>query len=480
MNRKLLLLFIGCSLLIGAGGTYAGMSWFEKKQENAYFNTKSNAKEYPFLSKVSQAYELIYDNYVEEVNRSKLAEGAIQGMLSTLNDPYSVYMNQEVSQQFNRSLKSSFEGIGAEMSMEDGKMIIVAPFKNSPAEKAGLKANDQILKVDGVSVKGLDLYETTLKIRGVKGTVVKLEVARQGLKKPMIVSVKRDEIPHLTVNADVKEYSGKKIGYIAITSFSENTAIEMKKELTNMEKDDIQGLIMDVRGNPGGYLSSVQEILQEFVTKKKPYIQIEKRNGDRMEYFSQLEKKKSYPISVLIDQGSASASEILAGALHEAEGYPLVGEKTFGKGTVQEAVPMKDGSQIKLTLYKWLTPNGVWIHKKGIEPTIEVKQPELFHNHPIQLEKTLEPDMNNEQIKIVQQILDSLGLSPGRKDGYFSERTATAVKAFQQQHDLKVTGFVDKETASILEKAVRTEIAKEENDLQLQIAIRITANKTED
>ena len=233
------------------------------------------------MDKVVQAFQLIKGSYVEDVKEEQLVEGAIQGMLTTLDDPYSVYMDQETAKQFNDMLDSSFEGIGAEVSMVDGKTIIVAPFKDSPAEKAGIKPNDQILSVDGIRVDGLDLYETTLKIRGKKGTTVELEIMRQGLKDPIKITVKRDEIPQITVYSKVKKQDGKSIGYMEITSFSEETAKEFKKQLKELEEKQIEGLVLDVRGNPGGFLESVQEILKEFVTKDKPYVQIEKRNGER-------------------------------------------------------------------------------------------------------------------------------------------------------------------------------------------------------
>jgi carboxyl-terminal processing protease len=176
---------------------------------------------------------------------------------------------------------------------------------------------------------------------------------------------------------------------------------------------------------------------------------------------------------VLVNKGSASASEILAGSLKEAVGYPLVGETTFGKGTVQQAVPMGDGSNIKLTLFKWLTPDGNWIHKKGIKPDVAIKQPKIFQTHPLQVEKELKLDMNNEQVKNAQEILDGLGYGPGRIDGYFSKETVTAVKAFQQKNDLAATGMIDSKTASKLEEAALKAIKNEKNDLQLQTAIRL-------
>ncbi|MHC0037844.1 S41 family peptidase [Pseudoneobacillus sp. C159] len=483
MNRKVIAILMAGSLVTGAGGTYAGMTWLEKTQES---QLEQHTNRMPGaavtegtgsgnLVKIEQAYDKILERYVEKVEGEKLVEGAIQGMLAKLDDPYSVYMNKETAAQFNQALDSSFEGIGAEVSESDGKIIIVAPFKNSPAEKAGLKPNDQILKVDGVSVEGLDLYEATIKIKGKKGTTVTLEILRSGLKDPITVNIKRDEIPVETVHSAVKKENGEKIGYMEITSFSEKTAEDFKKQLKVLEKNDIKGLVLDVRGNPGGLLSSVEEILKELVTEKKPYVQIEARNGDKKRYFSSLKKEKAYPIVVLVDRGSASASEILAGALKEAEGYKVVGEKTFGKGTVQQAVPMGDGSMIKLTLFKWLTPDGNWIHKEGVKPDIEVKQPAIYQAHPLQLEKPLKIEMNNDQVKNAQMILKGLGYEPGRLDGYFNSRTELSVKAFQRQHGLNPSGEIDNNTAEALEKAVLEAVRKEQNDHQLQTALEIAA-----
>lgn len=483
MNKKWIALMMVGSLLTGAGGTYAGMQWFEQTEETTALE-QTLTKEDPVvtnqpdsgdLAKVNQAYELILSRYVEKVDSQTLVEGAIQGMLTVLDDPYSVYMNKETAQQFSQTLESSFEGIGAEVGMVDGKIVIISPFKNSPAEKAGLKPNDEILKIDGKSVEGLDLSKATLKIRGKKGTKVTLEIERKGLKEPLSIDVTRDEIPLETIHASLKKQDGKKIGYIEITSFSQDTAADFKEELIDLEKKDIEGLIIDVRGNPGGLLVSVEEILKEFVTKDKPFIQIEARNGKKEKHFSNLTEKKEYPVAVLINKGSASASEILAGALKEAAGYQLVGETTFGKGTVQQAVPMGDGSNIKLTLFKWLTPDGNWIHKKGIKANVEVKQPAIFNTHPLQIEEPLKEDMNNEQVKNAQEILAGLGFDPGRTDGYFSSETSTAVKAFQQNNNLEPTGKIDAKTAAKLEEEAIKEMKKEKNDIQLQTALRLLA-----
>ncbi len=481
MNRRWIALLMTGSLLTGAGGTYAGMQLMDKKDGNKKLELMQPPKDHQInteektadLEKVEEAYDLILSRYVEKVDDKKLVEGAIQGMLSVLKDPYSVYMDKETAQQFTQTLQSSFEGIGAEVGMVDGKIVIVSPFKNSPAEKAGIKPNDQILKVNGKSIEGLDLNKATLKIRGKKGTKVELLIARKGLRDPLAIDVTRDEIPLETVHAQVKKQDDKNIGYIELTSFSEDTAADFEKELSALENDDIKGLIIDVRGNPGGLLDSVGEILKEFVPKDKPYVQIEQRDGKKKRYFSSLSAKKDYPVLVLVNKGSASASEILAGSLQEAVGYKLIGETTFGKGTVQQAVPMGDGSNIKLTLFKWLTPDGNWIHKKGIQPDVAVKQPAIFATHPIQIDKPLEEDMNSEQVKNAQEVLAGLGFAPGRTDGYFSKETTMAVKGFQLHVNMEPSGKIGPKTAAKLEEAAIAEMKKEKNDLQLQTALRL-------
>ncbi|SFF68268.1 carboxyl-terminal processing protease [Halobacillus alkaliphilus] len=482
------------AVLLGAAGSYIGIEYFAKgtqgsSQTESLANADQNAdspgntsgeeknkatedqSESADLEKVEQAFSTIKENYVSEVDKDKLIEGAVQGMLDTLEDPYSVYMDQETMKQFNQSIESSFQGIGAEVSMVNDKVTIVAPIKGSPAEEAGLKPNDQILTVDGESVEGLDLYEAVLKIRGEKGTEVTLQVDRPGVSEPVTIDIIRDDIPLETVYSNTKEVDGKKVGIIEITSFSEKTSEEFHEALTKLEKDNMAGLVIDVRGNPGGLFTDVQEILKEFIPDDKPIVQVEDRNGEKSRYFSDLKEKKDYPITVLMDEGSASASEILAATMNEAGGYDLVGTKSFGKGTVQQAIPMGDGSTIKLTLYKWLTPNGNWIHEKGVEPTIEVKQPSYFYTNPVEIKEELKYNDNNEKVKNIQKMLKGLGYEPGRTDGYFSQGTKSAVEAFQAENGLEATGDVDEKTGGKLEEAIVEEVRKEENDRQMDKAV---------
>ncbi len=421
--------------------------------------------------KITRAYELIVGNYVEKVDKQRLTEGAIKGMLAELKDPYSVYFDKEATTQFEEALDSTFQGIGAEISDSDGKIVIVSPFKNSPSEKAGLLPHDQIVSVNGKSTIGMTVNDVVAKIRGKSGTDVKIGILRAGSTEPVIFNIERKEIPIETIHSAVKKSDGKSIGYIEITQFSEKTADDFKKTLTALEMKHIKGLIIDVRGNPGGLLSSVESVLGNFIPGDQPYIQIQDRNGKTEAFRTKLKKEKNYPITVLINEGSASAAEILAAAMDEAGGYSLIGEKSFGKGTVQQAVSLGDGSEIKMTFFKWLTPNGTWIHKKGITPEIVVHQPAYFSLHPLQLTQTLKVNDNSDQVQLAQESLIANGFAPGRNDGYFDDQTETAVKAFQRNEALTVTGVVDQKTAEKMQANIIKKIKDEQNDLQLKAAL---------
>src|SRR5699024_9456880 len=342
-NKRELVLFVVMTFVIGMFGAYVGLKVFQPNNEvnqnvQIPFDSELSIDNEEQFERIFKTYELISQHYIEEVDQDQLLEGAIQGMLDTLEDPYSSYMNSEAMERFNEQIQSSFQGIGAEVSMVEGKVTIVAPIKDSPAEKAGLRPNDQIIKVDDEELEGLDLNEAVEKIRGEKGSEVVLLVQR-GNAEPFELTIVRDDIPIETVHQEIESVDGKKTGIIEISSFSETTADEFEKALSDLESDGIEGLVIDVRGNPGGLLDSIEEILHSFVPEDVPYLQIEDEQGYREKYYTQLKEKKEYPISVLVDEGSASASEILAVAMKEI-GYDVVGTTSFGKGTVQQAVPI--------------------------------------------------------------------------------------------------------------------------------------------
>lgn len=435
-------------------------------------NARVQSQKQDELAKVKMVLDLVRQNYYQKVDTNKLVDGAIQGMVDTLNDPFSSYMGKETAEQFTEQIEGSFTGIGAEVSMEDGNVVVVSPIKGSPAEKAGIRAKDILLSVNGNSFKGLTLNKAVSKIRGPKGTVADIMVKREGSDTPLEFKIVRSDIALETVNSRMEN---GKIGLIEVTEFSMNTDERFKEELTKLEKQGMKGLIIDVRNNPGGVLGVVTTMAEQLVPKGKKIVQVEVRGGQRDVTLSRgISEVKPYPVVVLTNEGSASASEILAGALKESAGAKLIGENTYGKGTVQQSYDREfgDGSLLKITMAKWLTPNGEWIHKKGIKPDLVVKQPDYFDVAPIKKSKTLKLkyDDNNENVKSAQTMLNGLGYQPGRRDGYFSEGTRKAVSDFQQDQKLPVTGIIDLSTAMALEQSVIKRIADPTNDAQLNRA----------
>nr|WP_310739803.1 S41 family peptidase [Oceanobacillus alkalisoli] len=479
LNRLQIVFLLAAALVLGFLGAYAGISLAGDNDSGQQTASRENLKEKlpgdepetltGDLQKIEEAYALIQENYVEEVEGNELVEGAIEGMLATLEDPHSSYLNLESMDEFNQQIESSFEGIGAEVSMVNGVVTIVSPIKDSPAEKAGLRPNDQVLTVDGEDLEGLNLNEAVAKIRGEKGTEVTLEIIRAA-SDPFDVVIVRDTIPVETVYSETETIDGNTTGIIEITNFSENTATEFMEHLNELEESGLDGLVIDVRGNPGGLLNVVEDMLALFVPEDLPFIQIEDAEGNVEAIHSDLKETKEYPISVLIDEGSASASEILAVALKELDN-DIVGQTSYGKGTVQTAVPLGDGSSIKLTTFKWLSPSGEWINEVGVEPTIPVDQPDYYYANPITIEEPFGLDDTDEGIANIQLMLDGIGYDPGRMDGYFSEETEEAVKQFQEDNDLSATGEVDEETAGLIDTRVIEQIRSGEDDVQLEKAL---------
>lgn len=477
VSKKLMALLMILSLIVGAGGSYFGVTYWDHRQQALTLENMTDPSGVPTadLQKMESVFSFITSNYFQKVDQATLTDGAIKGMVDSLNDPFSSYMDPTTATQFTQSLSSSFEGIGAEVQMDNGVVTIVSPIKGSPADKAGLKPHDQILDVNGQSLQGLSLDKAVAKIKGKKGTKVTLSVKRPGQSHLLTFTITRGEVPLTTVSSKTFQQDGKLIGYIAIQSFSEKTDKEFAAALKKLEDQHMQGLIIDVRGDPGGYLTAVKNIASDLISSSKPIVQIQDRAGKKQLLTSDLKQKKPYPIVDMIDGGSASAAEILSAALNEAGGYPLVGVKSFGKGTVQQAISMKDGSELKLTMFKWLTPDGNWIHKKGIQPTIKIDEPDYFFTTPLNLKdnQVLKYNSTSDQIADAQKMLKGIGFDPGRVDGYFDQGTQTAVTAFQKTNNLPTTGSIDGKTASVLEQQVLKAVNDPKNDLQLQEALKV-------
>lgn len=315
-----------------------------------------------------EALDKVQNKYVGEVDYAKAVEGAVAGMVASLEDPYSVYIDPDGLKAFNEELNGTFEGIGAEINIKDNKLMIVAPLEESPAQKAGLLPLDQITHIDGEAVTGLSLEQAVKKIRGKGGTVVKLTIIRAG-GAPVDISVTRG-----TINIKSVTYRKEKdMGIIQIVRFDSSTVQLTRDAYDRAVKDGVNGLVLDVRNNPGGYLDAAVGVASLFM--EDAVVVQEQYKGGQTDQLRTIGKPKDtqMPLVVIVNEGSASASEILAGALKDHGRARIVGAKTFGKGSVQEVVPLTKGGAIKVTIAKWLTPSGHALDKNGLDPDIVVE-----------------------------------------------------------------------------------------------------------
>lgn len=332
------------------------------------------------LKKVVDTYYAIVDNYYGELDRDKLIDGAVEGMISSVGDTFTSYSDIDSTSSFDETINGSYEGIGCTVAtLEDGTISVIDMFEDSPSYKAGLKVGDVITKVDGESYEGKSSTDISNYVKNSGKSKIVLTVKRDNEEKDISINLSKVEIPH--VSGKVIEQDSKKIGYIKISLFASNSYKQFKNKLDELEKSNIDDLIIDVRDNSGGYLSSVTDICNLFLDKGKVIYQLEDSKGKVKKKDTTKEKRK-YDIVVLINGGSASASEILASAIKESYGGDIVGTNSYGKGTVQQTKKLLDGSMIKYTTQKWLTPDGNSINEVGVTPTKVVELNEEYFNNP--------------------------------------------------------------------------------------------------
>ena len=321
------------------------------------------------LDELVTTYDNIINNYYDDVDKEELIDAGIQGMINYLDDPYATYFSGDASQEFNEDLAGEYEGIGIEVMLSNNVIMVSSVFDNSPASKVGLKSGDIIIKVNDIDVSDKSLNDVVDMINSKKK--VSITVNRNG--NVIDFNVNRSTIDVPVVSSDVFENNGKKIGYIKIDLFSLKVYNQFNKALKALEKQNIEGLVIDVRDNPGGYLSQVKEILCLFLDKKQVLYQLQTKSKTEKIYGTKKSIDRNYPVSVIINDESASASEILASAFKESYGSHIVGINSYGKGTVQSASDLNSGDTIKYTVQKWLTPDGNFINDKGVVPTDRVE-----------------------------------------------------------------------------------------------------------
>lgn len=325
---------------------------------------------YEELKTFSEVLTQVQKHYVEEVKAKDLVQGAIRGMLATL-DPHSAYMTPDMYKEIQVETKGEFGGVGIQIGIKDNRLAVIAPIEGTPAQKAGIRAGDFITKVNEETTKDLTLMEAVQKMRGPKGTKVVLTIQRDGTTDPMVFTLVRDIIRIESVRSKVIENN---IGYVRLTQFQESTAKDLSRALKQFKDQKLPYLLLDLRNNPGGLLTSAVEVSEQFVGPGKLIVYIKSRDGRKDEYISRAkEVPEEYPMIVLVNEGSASASEIVAGALQDWGRAVVIGTTTFGKGSVQTILPLADGSGLRLTTAKYYTPKGRSIQSTGITPDIVVK-----------------------------------------------------------------------------------------------------------
>jgi carboxyl-terminal processing protease len=395
-NKKLIVpILLVFAIAIGFGaGLFIGKSSKSSLQDisslnNAEINKPGNVD----FSLFWDVWKQVESKYVDRssLDPQKMIYGAISGMLTALGDPYTVFMPPDENKKFSESMKGEFGGIGAEVSSKNNIITIIAPLEGTPAKQAGLQPLDQIIKIDDKSTENLNVDEAVNLIRGPKGTDVKLMIMRDGWQEPKEFKITRDIITVPSMKWEMKDGD---IAYIQLYQFTENITSEFEKAANEIANSNAKAIVLDMRGNPGGYLESANEIAGWFLPKGQLVVTEDSGNGKKNEYRTPggEQKLENYPLVVLIDSGSASASEILAGALRDDKNVKLVGMKSFGKGSVQQLNDLSGGSSLKVTVAKWLTPSGKSIVHDGLDPDekVEVTQDDIDNKHDPQLEKALE------------------------------------------------------------------------------------------
>jgi len=312
-------------------------------------------------------------NYVDEtsLDSKKMVYGAISGMVNALNDPYTVFMTPDETQAFNDNLEGTMEGIGAELTMKDDEIVVVTPLKESPAEKAGLLPGDIIFKVNDEFTSDMTLFEAIMKIRGKKGTKVKITIIREKVEEPIELEITRDSINFESLTMEQLKNG---IAVISVNQFNDKTDSELNKAVSSLILNQPKGIIIDLRNNGGGYLNVSVDFLSYFLPNKTVAVKIRQKDmEEEVEYTSGSPKMLKVPIVVLVNNGTASAAEIVAGAVQDNKRGIVMGVQTFGKGTVQEVQGFDDSSSLRMTIAKWYTPNGRLINKEGLTPDIIVE-----------------------------------------------------------------------------------------------------------
>jgi carboxyl-terminal processing protease len=422
-----------------------------------------------FLRKLIRVVE---DVYYEEVDIQQLVDGAYKGVFDAL-DPYSVYYTNQEYEEFDIKVTGTFGGIGVQIAIRDGYITVVAPLPGTPAHRAGIRAGDRVVSVDDTDVRNISIDKVANMMRGEPGTGVKISVLREGQPSLLEFGLVREIIE---VNPVTYEVMDEDVGYIRLIEFNEHASENVDEALEYFRGLGIEDIIMDLRDNPGGIIDQAVDIAGRFIPEG-PVVHVDRRMGPR-QTFSSGQQVPGYNLVVLVNGGSASASEIVAGAVQDTKAGTLVGTRTFGKGTVQQVFPLTNGARIKVTIAKYLTPNERAIDGEGITPDIVVENQSLDEKYaeglaPVMVDRKLSVGYVSLDVLGAEQRLDTMGYSVGEVDGVFDDTLRQAVAGFQSDTGLYPYGVLDLTTQKRLLEEYRIYIEENTHDAQLEKAIEL-------
>ncbi|NLK34303.1 MAG: PDZ domain-containing protein [Gracilibacteraceae bacterium] len=416
--------------------------------------------------KIEAIIDIIKREYYKDVKEEDLINGAIKGIFEAL-DSHSTYFSPEDYKEFMIDLEGEIVGIGVQIERRDGRVTVVAPIEGTPAYKAGIKTGDKIVEVDGTDITEYTTDQAANLIRGKEGTEVEIGIIREGSPEIIYYKLIREVIEIIPVKYEIKEGN---IGYIRITEFSGKTYSSMVSIVNEFKEKGIKGVIIDVRGNPGGLLDEVVEVCRLLIPEG-PIVKIQVKNEIKETYMSDLDEAP-FKLVVLVDKGSASASEILAGAVKDSNTGIIVGEKTYGKGTVQNVMRISGGGGVKITIANYLTPNNFSLDGIGITPDIEVKRTDSVETAefaPVKGDRSIKNGHIGLDVLGVQQRLKALGYDINKLDGIFGGMTRAAVLNFQKDNNLSQDASIDADDIKILEEKLMQK--QTGTDLQLERAM---------
>jgi carboxyl-terminal processing protease len=468
LQRKRLVLVVVIAMFM----VIAGIAIYKKKEEEV-------KQEQLSVTVLEEAKTMIQDNSIYDVTNEQLIEGALKGMTEAIKDPYSTYYSANEAVLQKQSLAAERVGIGIEVMEMDGKIVVVSALKNSPAEAAGIQSYDEIVQVDQVALQGKTMQEVLLLLQGQEGESVHLVMFRPSLDRHLTYTINRKKLTNETITHRILKDNDQTFGYVEISLFGESTAMQWIEAMKKIKKANVQGLVIDLRDNPGGYLHAAAQLLSTFEEEPRTFAYLENSKGEmepintaKLEGAEDIQKfLRSIPISVLINNGSASASEVFATALNSWEYATLIGEKSFGKGTVQETWSLTNGGELKLTTHKWLTVNREWIHRKGVEPAIEESSHPLRKLTPKIIVKNYKEGDFSDDIAYVQTVLKGLGYTISREDGYFDQVTAKAIAQYRKTHSLIGGKEMEGGLYQALQKDLEETRLKLQQDPQIQMGI---------